>query len=289
MLSAIRKKLIPGVTWQHPVVAAGLQVANPFDWAVRSMRGLGHLPRLSKRVRSNGLRGQFGGTKFVRTGQNLLKELKEHGQITPSSDILEIGCGVGRNAFALSTFLEEGSYTGIDIDKPSIEAAQSNAFLQKKGYEIKFLDVDNPEYNPNGRYKASEYVFEFDDNSFDLIFLMSVFTHMLSDDMENYIKEISRMLKPGGRLLFTTFVMDYGTQFGNVDFKYGDAEWRSSHKELPEICVGYYLDYLTRILTENGLTIDESGPIASVVGGRETTTPKTTQVSQDIIVAHKRA
>jgi len=127
-----------------------------------------------------------------------------------------------------------------------VEAAQGNAFLKSKGYEVKFLDVDNPEYNPDGRYKASEYVFEFEDENFDLVFLMSVFTHMLPDDFENYIKEIARMLKPGGRLLFTTFVMEYGTQFGDVEFKYGDDRWRSSHEDLPEICVGYYLTYRER-------------------------------------------
>ena len=289
MLSTLRKKLIPGVTWKHPVIAAGLQVLNPVDWAIRSVKGLGHLPKLSLRVRSNGLRGQFGGSKFVRTGGFLLDELKKHGEITPASDILEIGCGVGRNAFSLSTFLESGGYTGIDIDKPSVDGAAANAFLKKKGYQIKFLDVDNPEYNPEGRYKASEYVFEFEDNSFDLIFMISVFTHMLPQDIENYVKEISRMLKPGGKLLFSTFIMDYGTTFGPTNFQYGEGDWRSSHEDLPEICVGYFEDYLTRILTENGLTMVEGSPIASEGGGdrnipaAKTTTP----FSQDIVVAYK--
>ena len=289
MLSTQIKKLIPGVTWKHPVIAAGLQVLNPVDWAVRSLKGLGHLPRLSLRVRSNGLRGQFGGSKFVQTGAFLLEELKKHGGITPGSDILEIGCGVGRNAFSLSTFLEGGSYTGIDIDKPSIEGAQANALLKEKGYRIEFLDVDNPEYNPDGRYKASDYVFEFGDESFDLVFLVSVFTHMLPKDIENYIKEISRMLKPGGRLLFSTFIMDYGQTFGPTEFKYGEGDWRSSHEDLPEICVGYYEGYLTRVLSENGLTMDTQAPVASTAGGSRDIPAgnKTTPFGQDIVVAYK--
>ena len=46
------------------------------------------------------------------------------------------------------------------------------------------------------------------DNSFDLVFLTSVFTHMFAGDVENYLSEISRVLKPGGKCLITWFLLD---------------------------------------------------------------------------------
>ncbi len=286
MLRSLLRRLIPGVTWQHPVVSAVLHVLDPIEWVMRSMKGLGHLPKLTMRVRSNGLRGQFGGSKFVRMGKIFADELRNRAELKPEGRVLEIGCGCGRNAFALSPYLEDGNFVGIDIDQPSINAANTNAFLSKRGYSFEFLDVDNPEYNPNGRYKASEYEFEFEDNSFDVIFLVSVVTHILPQDLENYFSEIARMLKPGGRLVFTTFIMDIATHYGNVEFEYGDGPWRSSHSEIPEICVGYYLDYFKQELSARGLEM-VSAPIASD-GGNRPIQGETTSFGQDIVIAQKQ-
>lgn len=285
MLTRLRKFLIPGVTWQHPVVSAVLHGLDPVDWMVRAARGLSHLPPLTIRVRSNGLRGQFGGTKFVRLGKSFADELVAQADLKPDCKVLEIGCGCGRNAFGLSDRLNDGSFFGVDIDMPSIRSARQNVFLRKKRYTFEYLDVDNPEYNPKGRYKASEYRFEYPDNTFDVIFLVSVVTHLLPRDLENYISEISRMLKPGGRLVFTTFLMDIATHFGPVQFEYGEGPWRSAHKEIPEICVGYYLDYLDRTMTDSGLTRLVE-PLASTVGQR-TLTGRTTDFDQDIVIATK--
>lgn len=285
MLNTLRRKLIPGVTWQHPVISAGLHALDPVDWTVRSLRGFGHIPALSMRVRSNGLRGQFGGAKFVRMGDIFARELRQRAGVDEESRVLEIGCGCGRNAFALAPYMADGNFIGVDIDRPSIEAARRNRFLKKRGYTFEFLDVDNPEYNPNGRYKASEYVFEFDDASFDVIFLVSVVTHMLPKDLENYLSEIARLLKPGGRLVFSTFLMDIATHFGPVQFHHGEGPWRSSHETIPEICVGYYFDYLRDAMADRGLVTDGE-PVASVHGAR-TLAGETTEFGQDIVIARK--
>lgn len=285
MLSTLRRKLIPGVTWQHPAVSAGLHALDPVDWAVRSLRGFGHLPKLSMRVRSNGLRGQFGGQKFVHMGNIFAQELRDRAGLETTSRVLEIGCGCGRNAFALAPYLEDGNFIGVDIDLPSIEAASRNRFLKARDHRFEFLDVDNPEYNPNGRYKASEYVFDFDDAQFDVIFLVSVVTHLLPKDLENYLTEIARMLKPGGRLVFSTFLMDIALHFGPVRFEHGEGPWRSSHETIPEICVGYHLDYLDKTLSARGMALD-GPPVASVHGDRALT-GQTTQFGQDIVLACK--
>ena len=46
------------------------------------------------------------------------------------------------------------------------------------------------------------------DRAFDVIFLYSVFTHMLSPDVERYLSEIARLLAPGGKALFTVYAED---------------------------------------------------------------------------------
>ena len=41
----------------------------------------------------------------------------------------------------------------------------------------------------------------------DVAFLTSVFTHMLPEDVEHYLDELARVLKPGGRTLITWFLL----------------------------------------------------------------------------------
>lgn len=285
MLQRISQTIFQGVSWQHPVIAAGLRVLDPIDKLVRVAGGRGAYPPMSIRVRSNGLRKQFNGKRFESFGKILAEELANRSGLNRDSKVLEIGCGCGRFAFGLSDVLEDGAYTGIDIDAPSIVSAKNNTFLQRKKFRFEHLDVHNAEYNPTGKVSANEYRFEFDDNSFDVVFLVSVFTHMLPDDVKNYIKEIGRMLKPGGHLMFTTFVMDSGTKFDGNDFVYGTGPYRSSHPEMHEICVGYYIDFLDECLREARL-VRTDDPVYSTKG-RSVPNAQTTEFGQDLIIARK--
>ena len=285
MLQQISQRIFKGVSWKHPLIAAGLRVIDPADKLVRSLAGRGHYPPMSIRVRSNGLRNQFNGKRFGELGGILHEELTERAGLTAQSKILEIGCGCGRFAFAFADKVADGAYTGVDIDGPSIQSAKSNAFLSRKKFAFHHLDVHNTEYNPDGKFAADEYRFDFADNSFDVVFLVSVFTHMLPADVKNYISEIGRMLKPGGHVVFTTFVMDAGTQFDGNDFIYGTGPYRSSHPEMHEICIGYYVDFLDECIKEAGLQ-RVSDPIYSVKG-RQLSNVETTTFDQDLIIARK--
>lgn len=283
-ISTFLRGLVPGVTWQHPVVAFGLRVLDPIDWAVRASRGLGAFPRLSLRVRSNGLRGQFGGQKFDTLGRLFADELVRLAAVEPSSKVLEIGCGVGRNAFGLAPVLAQGGFTGVDIDKPSIDGVARTRLALDHGFTFAFIDVKNSEYNPDGAYEAADYRFDFDDASFDVVFLVSVVTHILPPDFEHYVSEIARMLRPGGRIAFTTFLMDDGAEFDGRPFAYGEGPWRSTNKEIPEICVGYFLNYLHDVLAKNGFA-----NVQQAMSQKRGSLPgrAMTPLGQDLVVAVK--
>jgi ubiquinone/menaquinone biosynthesis C-methylase UbiE len=46
------------------------------------------------------------------------------------------------------------------------------------------------------------------DKSVDRIILWSVFTHMFRADISHYLKEFSRVLRPGGFVFATCFIVD---------------------------------------------------------------------------------
>lgn len=69
-------------------------------------------------------------------------------------------------------------------------------------------------YNPHGLVPASAYRFPCRDQSFDFIFLASVFTHMLPDAVEHYLHEISRLLVPDGVCVASYFLLNHETRSG---------------------------------------------------------------------------
>ena len=46
--------------------------------------------------------------------------LRIYGGVTPKSAVLEIGCGLGRIAFALRPYLWDGRYEGFDISESKV-------------------------------------------------------------------------------------------------------------------------------------------------------------------------
>jgi ubiquinone/menaquinone biosynthesis C-methylase UbiE len=63
-------------------------------------------------------------------------------------------------------------------------------------------------YNPGGRIRADEFSFPYERDSFSFVFLTSVFTHMLAADVQNYLREIRRVLSKSGRCFATFFSID---------------------------------------------------------------------------------
>jgi SAM-dependent methyltransferase len=67
-------------------------------------------------------------------------------------------------------------------------------------------------YNPAGKLRGRDYAIPFEDGRFDFVFLTSVFTHMLPEDMEHYLDEISRVMAPGA-----TCISSFGLTRSAID------------------------------------------------------------------------
>ncbi len=77
---------------------------------------------------------------------------------------------------------------------------------------------------------------------------------MLTGDVKHYIQEISRMLKPGGVCMMTTFLMDHGTKCeGGLSFPYRGDEHYYHDQSLPETAVGYELKFFVTEFQKHGL------------------------------------
>lgn len=236
------------------------RVIDAPDRVLRVKRGLGYLPPFSIRVRSRGVANQFGGQLFKSQGDLMVGLLDKHVGLKKSSDVVEIGCGCGCAATALVEVLSDGTYLGYDIDAKSIESCRKNKRFIDAGFGFQWIDVYNSQYNPDGEVKAEDYIFALDDNSKDIVFLTSVFTHMLPKCVDNYMAEISRILRPGGRLLTTVFLMDEGFNGKSINFPYEYGDCRVHQLTFPERGVGYNYEYIEGLATKHGL-VEHNSPV----------------------------
>lgn len=107
--------------------------------------------------------------------------------ITPSTSILEIGCGEGGN---LKPFLDRGCpVTGIDLSEGKIEAAEKLFAPHPRRKEATFICRDI-------------YEVERLDRQFDVILLRDVIEHI--PDQQKFMPFIRRFLKPDG-VVFVAF------------------------------------------------------------------------------------
>jgi ubiquinone/menaquinone biosynthesis C-methylase UbiE len=183
-------------------------------------------------------------------------------QLQSNERILDIGCGSGIIALPLLESVDlKGSYVGLDIHKQSIQWCQRNISTQYPQFIFQHVDIKNKLYNPSGNYSADNYSFQFDDHSFDVILLKSVFTHIQSSVVENYFKEISRLLSSHGRCLATFFLLnerqgDFAKKGLNCqNFKYGCKQWRYVYKNSPESAIAHNEKHILSLLQKNSLEL----------------------------------
>jgi SAM-dependent methyltransferase len=149
----------------------------------------------------------IGPGDFAAIGDEFFNIFRNYGGLRSTDRVLDVGSGQGRMALPLTRFLVvPGSYTGIEIVKRGVAWCQ-NAYQDYLNFTFLHADIYNKTYNEEGRIQAREYQFPFPSESFDFIFLISVFTHMCPADVQHYLTEISRCLKHGGHCAITFFLL----------------------------------------------------------------------------------
>ena len=206
-----------------------------------------------------------GRGDFKRTGNRFFRHFLERGGLKPDEHVLEVGCGVGRMARPLTSYLSSSArYEGFDVVPQAIRWCQKNITPRYPNFRFRLAeDIYNKEYNPAGKLKASEYKFPYEDESFDFVILTSVFTHMLPEEVANYLSEIKRVMKSGGRSLNTFFLLNQESleliESGRslVDFKYDFGLYRVMDKDTPEAAIAYQESFTRKLHEEHQLEIVE--------------------------------
>jgi ubiquinone/menaquinone biosynthesis C-methylase UbiE len=135
------------------------------------------------------IHNQFGGRDI---DQWMLDTLK----LTQGSHILDIGCGSGKQCFSFYSYLQgQAEITGGDVNQNLLNQARKTA--TDKQLPIRFIDL-----NFNKPFPVSGDTYDLASCCFAIYY---------AEDIPFTIKEMHRVIKPGGRL-FTTGPMPTNKQ-----------------------------------------------------------------------------
>ncbi len=249
--------------------------------------------------------GPFLDPRLYRfAGERNVLAFKELAGLKPEAAFLDIGCGCGRVARALTGYFGSGAtYEGFDAANKPVEWAQKVITRKFPNFHFRTADTFNKRYNPSGKTGASHLIFPYDDRKFDFAFAGSVYTHMLPEEVANFVAETRRVLKPGGTT-FATFcllnektlpVVDAGKSMPPLTHKYGDCRVRSIDD--PAHFIAHPEPWVRKLYEDEGLSIVE--PV--IRGTWANTDPKAVELeryrlggspsrkaSQDTVIAVKR-
>jgi demethylmenaquinone methyltransferase/2-methoxy-6-polyprenyl-1,4-benzoquinol methylase/phosphoethanolamine N-methyltransferase len=173
-----------------------------------------HAPKTEGRVIHGG--GLHGArrydlfTRIISLGRDraLREKLIELAAPASGETVLDVGCGTGTLAIAIKPKVGDGEVHGIDASPEMIEVAKEKA--AREGLEIDF------------RVALIEAL-PFPDASFDLL-TSSLMLHHLPDDLKTKgLREIRRVLKPGGRFMLMDFAAESHSPLGHLLSIFGHA------------------------------------------------------------------
>lgn len=124
-----------------------------------------------------------------------------------SKSIFDFGCGCGRLARQLLQMASPPDrYVGIDVHRGMISWCRKHLEPLNPGFRFHHHNVYNRLFNPKAKARVAP--FPVDQERFRSVVAWSVFTHLLQDEVEFYLREIARSLARSGILVSTWFLFD---------------------------------------------------------------------------------
>ena len=154
------------------------------------------------------------------------RELIAQANISAGQRILDIGCGTGTLAVMLKRNHPDLEVIGLDPDPKALQRAKTKA--KRAGVSLQ-LDQGFADELP------------YAEHSFDKVFSSFMFHHLEDRDREKTLREVWRVLKPGGSLHLLDFLGDH--EHGSHGFL---KRFIHSHAELKDNSVTRIVQLMQR-------------------------------------------
>jgi SAM-dependent methyltransferase len=180
---------------------------------------------------------------FLRSGRAGYDAIAAHVPLDELSAVLDFGCGCGRVTRYWRDF--DGAVAGTDLNRAAVDWCRANLPFGR--------------FEPNGLAPP----LAFDDASFDLVYALSVFTHLTADLQLAWRDELRRVLRPGGYLLVTTHGRAYVPRLDDEErsrFEAGELVVRWGDVAGTNLCSAYHPEPYLRGTFADGFAFLELEP-----------------------------
>ncbi len=141
---------------------------------------------------------------YINSALSQTDSLRQYLELNQTTRIIDFGCGQGRFANGLILKLPDlQHFTGVDTDASAINWCTRWINRFHPNFAFHHIPAHNARYNPSSSPRRP---LPFEEASFELAFLNSVFSHMLTEDVQFYLGEMHKLLIPGGVIYATAFV-----------------------------------------------------------------------------------
>jgi SAM-dependent methyltransferase len=180
---------------------------------------------------------------FLRGGRAAYDAITAHVPPAEVESVLDFGCGCGRVTRYWDGFA--GAVAGSDLSAPAVEWCRAN--LPFARFEVNGLEPP----------------LAFPEESFDLVYALSVFTHLTAKLQAAWRDELRRVLRPNGRLLLTTHGRSYLPRLTAEErrrFEAGELVVRWGDVAGTNLCSAYHPEAYVRDVLADGFAFLELEP-----------------------------
>ncbi|MFL6528069.1 MAG: class I SAM-dependent methyltransferase [Chthoniobacterales bacterium] len=215
-----------------------------------------------------------GGGDPQYVAQEIVRAIRAHGLLTSPRSIIDIGCGCGRIATALTQVLPaEAQYIGVDIVPALINFARERITPRFPHFRFVLLDESNAFYDYYRQAADAGHVSEstiraLDEaaprNSIDMALSVSLFTHLDYPAAADLLSRLHRIMEPGGEAFITVFLVDEHARRtikqGTTAFSFGhlspSGKLLVDRPDEPTFAAAYEVPVLYELLKQTGFSLE---------------------------------